>query len=316
MSSEDIAMALESSPYSQETREVHFKGGIVWRLHVGILPENLRTGNRYKSFRRDNYIDLDDIETDTGHVIVHFLYTGRYQCLKPEGCNDAEATTYELKLAFKVHTASLSLNIDSLQTLAEQEILKLSDQMKLPLVLNAVEDANISFAKFPKFAEYIQSHLMSLKTDSLDNAATEILSKLETPDTFSMVLLKTLVILAKPILVDEPQLQIPQREVETIGNYVLSEKWPDIQLLEMQEEIAKLQEKRSMRGGRLLKRDRHRLQFIETEVQRHVEESGHVVSRWPGEVQNGADKTSGQQSVDPNRALPKALEIMPIDDDS
>ncbi|KAM0344854.1 hypothetical protein ACHAPU_006984 [Fusarium lateritium] len=148
-------MTLENSPYSQETRGVHLKGGHVWRLHVGILPGSLRSGPRYKPLRRDNYIDWEDIEPDAGHVIAHFLYSGRYQCLEREGCTDVEATTHELRLAFKVHTASLSLDITPLQALAEQEILKLSDQMDLPLVLEAIEDGNISFAKFPKFAEYI-----------------------------------------------------------------------------------------------------------------------------------------------------------------
>jgi hypothetical protein len=227
---------------------------------------------------------MKDIESDTGHVIVHFWYSGRYQSLKSSNYSEVEATIYELKQSIKVHAASLSLKLETLQALTEDRILKLSDQLSFPLVLDVVEKSEINFAKFPRFAEYLQSHLISLKMDSSDQAVTDILSKLETPDTFSMVLLKTLVVLGRMAAsnvhdvgrehckAESPDLRSPSEqalEITKVNEVIATLRRKEKQALEMikvHDETTELHRKKTKRGGKLLKADRLRLALLEEQI--------------------------------------------------
>ncbi|KAM0247831.1 hypothetical protein ACHAP5_003841 [Fusarium lateritium] len=173
--------------------------------------------------------------------------------------------------------------MEALQALTEDEILNLSDQLSFPLVLDAIENSEISFSKFPRYAEYLQFHLISLKTDALDQTATSILSKLETPDTFSMVLLKTLLVLGRMVPSNEPNmdrehhkaessdLQSPSehaleisKENEEVAR-LREEEGQALQMTKVQDEIRILQAKKINRGGRLLKTDRRRLESLEVQ---------------------------------------------------
>jgi hypothetical protein len=227
---------------------------------------------------------MKDIESDTGHVIVHFWYSGRYQSLKSSNYSEVEATIYELKQSIKVHAASLSLKLETLQALTEDKILKLSDQLSFPLVLDVVEKSEINFAKFPRFAEYLQSHLISLKMDSSDQAVTDILSKLETPDTFSMVLLKTLVVLGRMAAsnahdvgrqhckaessdlrsVSEQAIEITKVN-EEIATLRRKEKQA-LQMIKACEEITTIHKNKGNRGGKLKKKDQCRLELLEEHI--------------------------------------------------
>lgn len=227
---------------------------------------------------------MKDIESDTGHVIVHFWYSGTYQSIKSSNCSEVKATIYELKLSIKVHAASLSLNLETLQALTEDKILKLSDQLSFPLVLDVIGKSEINFAKFPRYAEYLQSHLISLKVDSSSQAVADILSKLETPDTFSMVLLKTLVVLGRKAASNQPNVdrEYSERELSYIKS--LAEQACEIdkaneeiealqrkekqalEMIEVYEETMILRTKKEKRGGKLLIIDRMRLAVLEEQT--------------------------------------------------
>jgi hypothetical protein len=109
------------------------------------------------------------------------------------------------------------------------------------LVLDAIKNSEISFAKFPRYAEYLQSHLISLKMDLLDQSATNIMSKLETPDTFSMVLLKTLVVLGRIARRNEPHVDRKRYKAESSDLQSLSGQ--ALEITKANEEIATLRRK-------------------------------------------------------------------------
>lgn len=229
-------------------------------------------------------LDLKDIDTGTGHMIVHFLYSGKYESPKSSNCSEVEATIYELELAFKVHIASLCLNMETLQALTEDEILKLSDQLSFPLVLDVIGKSEIDFAKFPRYAEYLQSHLISLKMDSLDQTATDILLKLETPDTFCMVLLKTLVVLGRKAASNQPDVNRDYNETELSLIQSLAEKAGEIdkandeietlqrkekqglQLIKLYGEVTVLHRKKDFNGGKLAKKYQRQLEVLERQI--------------------------------------------------
>jgi hypothetical protein len=268
------------------TCNVLFQDGVTATVHCNVVPADLRLSIRYRPEwdKLVNILDMKDIESGTGHVIIHFLYSGRYQSLKSNNWSEVEATIYELKLAFKVLSASLSLNLETLQALAEDEILKLSDQLSFPLVLDAIENSEISFAKFPRFAEYLQSHLISLKMDSLSQTATDILSKLETPDTFSMVLLKTLVVLGRMATSNEPDVDREDYKAESSDLQSLSEQALEIakandeiatlrrkekqalKMINICDEITICHRKKRSKGGRLRNKGQNRLALLEEQI--------------------------------------------------
>ncbi|SPJ72970.1 uncharacterized protein FTOL_02699 [Fusarium torulosum] len=313
-------MALETSPYFGDAFHVTFQNGVTAIVHCDVLPASLRSSTRCKAeLRKYDTLDMKDIESGTGHVILHFLYSGRYRCLKSSSCSEVEATIYELKLAFKVHAASLSLNLEILQALAEDEILKLSHQLSFPLVLDAVENSEISFAKFPRYAEYLQSHLISLKTDSLDQTATSILSKLETPDTFSMILLKTLVVLGSMAASNEPDMDREHYKDESSDLQSLSEQALEItkaneeiatlrrkekQALEMINvcnEITILHKKKGTKGGKLGKMGWQRLALLDKQIaaynlehnQELLEEEDHQSTNQPAHIDEEPAEVEG-----------------------
>ncbi|KIL88720.1 hypothetical protein FAVG1_07968 [Fusarium avenaceum] len=286
MASEGSNMALETSPYFGATCNVIFQDGATATVHCNVVPASLRSSARYcqAEWCKLVILDMKDIESDTGHVIVHFWYSGTYQSFKSSNCSEAEATIYELKLSIKVHAASLSLNLEILQALTEDKILKLSDQLSFPLVLDVIGKSEINFAKFPRYAEYLQSYLISMKMDSLDQTATDILLKLEIPDTFSMVLLKSLIIVGRKAASNQPNVdrEYSDRELSFIQS--LAEQVCEIdkaneeiealqrkekqalQMIKVYEETMTLRTKKEKRGGKLLIVDRMRLAFLEEQT--------------------------------------------------
>ncbi|KAG5662073.1 hypothetical protein KAF25_004312 [Fusarium avenaceum] len=276
----DIALA--TSPYFGATCNVIFQDEATATVHCNVVPAGLRSSARYcqAEWCKLVILDMKDIESDTGHVIVHFWYSGRYQSLKSSNLSDAN----ELRLSIKVHAASLSLKLETLQALTEDKILKLSDQLSFPLVLDVVGKSEINFAKFPRYAEYLQSHLISLKMDSLDQIATDILLKLETPDTFSMVLLKTLVVLGRKAASNQPNVGREYSETELSHTQSLAKHASEIvkengeietpqtkekqalQMIKVHHETMMLRDKEIKRGGRLLKKDRQRLALLEEQI--------------------------------------------------
>ncbi|KAM0319481.1 hypothetical protein ACHAPQ_010305 [Fusarium lateritium] len=306
MASEGDVMTLQSSPYLGATCRVLFRDEVTGTVHLNVVPAGLRSSARYHQaeWQSPSTLDMQDIESGTGHVILHFMYSERYQSLEPSDCSEAETAIYLLKLAFKVHAASLSLNLETLQAITENEILKLSDELSFPLVLDVIERSQISFATFPKLAEYLQSHLISFTVDSLDL----ILSKLETPDTFSMVLLKTIVVLGRMVPRNGPDVDREHYKVEYSNIQSLSEQALEIakadeevarkeeqalQMTKVQDEIRTLQAKKLCKGGKLLKKDHRRLELLELQFATYNQDRNkEQANDQSGEALEGEDEQS------------------------
>ncbi|OBS15069.1 hypothetical protein FPOA_14085 [Fusarium poae] len=79
----------EHSPYASQVCAVYFQGNGPLHIPHALLHQSVELTSRsvatdcFSSSLRN--LHLDDIDYNTGHVLIHFMTTGRYKCLKPQG---------------------------------------------------------------------------------------------------------------------------------------------------------------------------------------------------------------------------------------
>lgn len=107
-----------------------------------ILLQSL--GKLPPSVSGDKSIHLQDVDVDTGHVIVHFLYTGHYQILDGWHSDDDVVTTTsaransEFKKALRAFVAAKKYKLATLQELAKLEIIRCGDEMSISHAAHAI----------------------------------------------------------------------------------------------------------------------------------------------------------------------------------
>ena len=92
-------------------------------------------------------VTLRKISAETGHTIVHYLYTGSYQTLESKPSSVPEQDEFGLKQALLVYRAASSHALDDLQQLAMLRIEEHTAAMDLNRVLD------ITRSQFPKKSE-------------------------------------------------------------------------------------------------------------------------------------------------------------------
>ncbi|EXL70299.1 hypothetical protein FOPG_13841 [Fusarium oxysporum f. sp. conglutinans race 2 54008] len=78
-------------------------------------------------------VDIEDCPFSVGHIIIHYLITDKYQCLKPEGQTEDDRSCSELATAFRAHAAAVDLELPSLQLLASSEMRRLEGESEFSL---------------------------------------------------------------------------------------------------------------------------------------------------------------------------------------
>lgn len=121
-------------------------------------------------------ITLADVPQHVGHVLVHFFYTGAYQCLKPTGATSHERQIAEFTTSISVYTAARQYKIVSLEEQARSEIERLGSCLNLPTVLRVIEDVY----RNPKlediwFIDYLKTRTKALFQDPV--AVAEVCSR-------------------------------------------------------------------------------------------------------------------------------------------
>ncbi|KAI8670015.1 hypothetical protein NCS56_00805300 [Fusarium sp. Ph1] len=195
----------EHSPYASETCAVLFRDGK--RLYI---PRDLL--NQVEPISRSLFrggpklkAHLTDITSATGHVLLHFLVCGVYQCLRPEGDSLEKRRASEFKTALDVYIAADSLQLPRLRDLARREITRVGDTLSLPSIISAIEDSDVSFKTLPGVIAYVESRILSFGEEATPAAIDSMLSELEGPNTLSRTLLKSMVLLKSSELFKQQQ---------------------------------------------------------------------------------------------------------------
>ncbi|KAL6409717.1 hypothetical protein AUP68_06106 [Ilyonectria robusta] len=144
------------------------------------------------SFRE---LHLDDIAFDTGHILVHFLHTGSYQCLKPQGDTTAKRHTSEFATALRTYVAAQSLQLLSLRDLAKGEMIRLGNKLSVLSLIDILEEPTSSLSTSPGIVAYAESRFLAFAESITHPIAEKVLIEIGTPNTLSKVLLKTILLL-------------------------------------------------------------------------------------------------------------------------
>ncbi|EXK25987.1 hypothetical protein FOMG_17389 [Fusarium oxysporum f. sp. melonis 26406] len=189
----------EHSPYASQVCAVYFQGNGPLHIPHALLHQSVELASRsaatgcFSSSSRD--LHLNDIDYNTGHVLIHFMATGRYQCLKPQGETIMISYASEFTTALRVYAAAQSFQLPSLRDLARREIIALGDRLSLPSLVDIMEESSLSLSTLPGIAAYVESRILAFAENITYPTSEKVLSEIGTPNTLSMVLLKTILLL-------------------------------------------------------------------------------------------------------------------------
>ncbi|EXL66897.1 hypothetical protein FOPG_16953 [Fusarium oxysporum f. sp. conglutinans race 2 54008] len=189
----------EHSPYASQVCAVYFQGNGPLHIPHALLHQSVELASRsaatgcFSSSSRD--LHLNDIDYNTGHVLIHFMATGRYQCLKPQGETVMMSCASEFTTALRVYAAAQSFQLPSLRNLARKEIIALGDRLSLPALISIMEESSLSLSTLPGIAAYVELRILAFAENITHPTSEKVLSEIGTPNTLSMVLLKTILLL-------------------------------------------------------------------------------------------------------------------------
>jgi hypothetical protein len=202
-----------SRPYASEICAVYFQGKGPLYINRELLRQSdelfvaATEVDSFSSTHRD--VHLEDITFDTGHVIIHYLVTNTYQCLRPLGQITEKKNASEFATALRVYITAEKLSLNQLQELAREELVRLGDKLELSTLIEVMEESISSFKVLPGITAYIESRLLSFSEERYRFTADRVLAEIGIPDTLSKVLFRSIVLMkaSEYSLAAEPTIQ-------------------------------------------------------------------------------------------------------------
>ncbi|KAH8743265.1 hypothetical protein F5883DRAFT_593673 [Diaporthe sp. PMI_573] len=104
-----------------------------------------------------------DITGDIGHILVHYLFTDTYQCLKPKGSSPDDQLAAEFTTSVRVYILARNYESPNLEELAKCEIQRLGNGLRFPTIIDLVRVAYPDPSTDDAwFSSYLQSGLKSI----------------------------------------------------------------------------------------------------------------------------------------------------------
>ncbi|KAH7007581.1 hypothetical protein EDB80DRAFT_718868 [Ilyonectria destructans] len=180
-----------TSPYGGTLSQLYFKGQGPLYVPNGLLQGSPAFADRHGG---NNIIEIGDVSLDAGHVMVHFLYKGKYQCLKPKGETAQKKRTAEFATSLRVYSAARDYRLPLLRNQATRQIQRLGDGLSLPCMLDVLHDEHPNLCDEDDWLEtYLTSRTRS-ELDNLDRSRAEtLLAEIGCTTTINRVLLKAVV---------------------------------------------------------------------------------------------------------------------------
>lgn len=158
-----IDMRPKSSQYAYPLIALHFADG----PPLAVPRQLLEKSAKLSSCRRpDMTLRLTRVPSGAGHVLVHYLYTGTYECLSPKGASYDERYTTEFATAVRVYTVARDYGLPELESLAKAEVEKLGDRMHAMQVLDVLRN---TFPTANADDIWLQTYLKSVVRKSIDS---------------------------------------------------------------------------------------------------------------------------------------------------
>ncbi|KAI1139466.1 hypothetical protein F5Y05DRAFT_425055 [Hypoxylon sp. FL0543] len=156
---EDVDARPDTSPYTGPHATLHFKDGPPLSIPTAVLSEHPRLSSRCEW---DLSLHLKDIPASPGHVLVHYILTGTYQCLKPKGSSASEKCAAEFATSVRVYEVARDLDLPALGELEKGEIQRLGRTLHVTQLLDTMMDAHPTFRPDDTwFHDYLKSVIKS-----------------------------------------------------------------------------------------------------------------------------------------------------------
>ncbi|KAL7800058.1 hypothetical protein V8C37DRAFT_363904 [Trichoderma ceciliae] len=127
----------EISPYAVPSIGLCFQGDITLYVPIHLLAQS----HKLESMHLQDALQFVDVSPDIGHVLIHYLFTGTYQCLKPKNGSLQEKVATEFITSVGVYNAAQAYALLPLVELAKAEIERLGNRLRAPLVFDLMRDA-------------------------------------------------------------------------------------------------------------------------------------------------------------------------------
>ncbi|KAL7805629.1 hypothetical protein V8C26DRAFT_417559 [Trichoderma gracile] len=183
-----LPMQLEDSPYAVPSATLQLKDGSRFFVPAHLLAKSAKLS----SLNKDGEFRFD-IPHEVAHVIVHYLFTDDYQCLRAKGSSLNQSLVADFETSIRVYIAAREYKLPVLEELAKAEITKLGNEFRIPLVLHLVKKA------YPNpimddtwLRQFLKSRLKSLFTNPNELLEWDILPE-EKPMTIGDILLEDLI---------------------------------------------------------------------------------------------------------------------------
>lgn len=108
-------------------------------------------------------IKLSEVDQDTGHTLVHYLYTGTYQTLKPTGVSLDALKINEYKRGVFAYCAGRRHGLPGLASLAKRKIKSLNEEISIFEFLDIASQAFQRLSRTdPWFSDFVQTRIKAV----------------------------------------------------------------------------------------------------------------------------------------------------------
>jgi len=145
------------SPYTSPPTAIYFgEERRVYYVPQDLLRSLERIVSPSSSFSLRGKISLPDVDANTGHVLVHYLYTGTYQTLCNKNISPGEETNIEFKQAILAYVVATDHQLHGLKQLAKRKVKQLGTEMSIYDIVNNVKE---DFSKLSDEAAWFKDYL-------------------------------------------------------------------------------------------------------------------------------------------------------------
>lgn len=107
---------------------------------LNIPPHLLSQSPKLDAMYQETRLKFPDVSDDVGHVMIHYLYTGTYQSLRPEGSEVQKALATEFSTSIRAYNAAETYELPNLAELAKAEIERLGEKLQVSLVFDILRE--------------------------------------------------------------------------------------------------------------------------------------------------------------------------------
>ncbi|KAI4869796.1 hypothetical protein F4820DRAFT_405940 [Hypoxylon rubiginosum] len=193
-------MRPEKTPYGDQPIQLYFEGGSFYVLPALIASyPKLDEVPNWSAYSRDK--NLKAFSHRVGHVLIHYLLTGTYQCLEKKGASSEEKSRDEFTTSIEAYKFAEEYELSALKDLAKGEIERVGRQLQVTQVLDLLKDVY----QTPRADDmWLHNYIKSRVEPLLDNPTKPAINDHSETLSFANFLLRAMVELYLKKLGSEP----------------------------------------------------------------------------------------------------------------